>query len=91
MSESDFSARFPGPVTGRYLNSSGAVTSTYSVVPDTAFYSSSQDLIEIAPTEGTTDYTVESVSSAINDRSVKIVFTRPVSAQNIRFLTIETS
>ena len=73
------------------LDSSGTVTSTYSVVPDTAFYSSSQDLIEIAPTEGTTDYTVESVSSAINDRSVKIVFTRPVSAQNIRFLTIETS
>ena len=73
------------------LDGSGNATGTYSVVPSSAFYAQSQDLIEIAPTEGTTDYTIESVSSAINDRSIKIVFARPVPAQNIRFLTIETT
>ena len=73
------------------LDSSGNQTGTDVIIPVSALFTSSQDVIEIAPTEGTTDYSIESVSSAINNRSVKISFPRAIQAGNIQFITVETS
>lgn len=73
------------------LNSSGVKTGTDVIIPASVLYTASQDVIEIAPTEGTTDYTIEAVSSATNDRGVKVIFSRPISAGNLQFFTIETS
>lgn len=71
--------------------STGASTGTDVIIPASAMYTSSQNIIEIAATEGTTDYTVEAISSATNNRSVKITFVRPVKAGQLQFLTLETS
>lgn len=73
------------------LDSNGNTSASDSIIPDSVLFTSSQDLIEIAATEGVTDYTIEAVSSATNDRAVKIKFSRSIQAGNIQTLTIETS
>ena len=73
------------------LDSSGNSTGTDVIIPSSVLFNSSQDVIEIAPTEGTTDYSIQAVSSATNDRAVKIIFPRAIQAGNIQFFTVETS
>ena len=73
------------------LDASGNRTGSQAIIPDSALFTASQDLIEISPTEGTTDYTVESISTDSNNRSIKIVFPRPIEAGKLQFFTVETS
>ena len=73
------------------LDSSGNASSTDVIIPTSVLYTASQDVIEIAPTEGTTDYTINSVSSDTNNRAVKIAFSRAINAGNIQYITLETS
>ena len=73
------------------LDSSGNATGTDVIIPNSVLYTASQDVIEIAPTEGTTDYTINSVSSDTNNRAVKITFSRAINAGNIQYITLETS
>ena len=73
------------------LNSSGNSTGTDAIIPDSAFYTQAEDVIEIAPTEGITDYVITSVSNTTNDRAIKVTFARPVDATLVKFLTLETT
>ena len=73
------------------LDSSGNSTGSDVIIPSTVLFNSSQDIIEIAPTEGTTDYSIQSISSATNNRAIKIIFSRPIQAGNLQFFTVETA
>ena len=63
---------------------------TTSLVPDSAFSTDYLSTIKIAPTEGTTDYSVASTSSVPNARGIKIQFVKPIPSAQIQFLTLET-
>ena len=73
------------------LDSNGDSTGSDTLIPASVFFTSSQDVIEIAPTEGTTDYRIEATSSDTNNRGIKIIFSRAIQAGNLQFFTIETS
>ena len=73
------------------LDANGDATGSDVIIPSSVLFISTQSIFEIAPTEGTTDYTIQEVSSTTNDRALKIVFGRPIPAGQLQFFSIETS